>query len=283
MQLGLVSTSFQGSLGCGLVDTPWLIERAAAAGMTTLSITPPVDADTVCDELRRRAEASGVALHLLAGSLDRETLCPILERALRLDARTIRMRLGWRYPYRQPGRQGANLDLARRKLEDILPTVESAGLTLAIENYGDATSKELAKLVRSLKHPNVRVCLDAANNIALLEDPVHTAKVLAPLAAIVHLRDVTFSVGAGIAARPCPLGEGDLDLPKIVETIVRHAPSSKVSFAIETPVASVRTGREVFQIEDAAFESSIDYCASALGICLPESLASRRRIVMRAA
>ena len=31
VQLGLVSTSFQGSLGCGLVDTIWLIERLAAA------------------------------------------------------------------------------------------------------------------------------------------------------------------------------------------------------------------------------------------------------------
>lgn len=277
MQIGLVSSSFRGSLGCGLVETAWLIRRAAASGLTSLAITPPVDAKGGCIRLGNLAESEGVRLEILAGSLERENVAPVVERALRLGAKTIRTRLGWHYPYRQPGQQGAHLERATRRIEKVLPTLESAGLTLTIENYGEATAEELAEFVRILNHPDVGVCLDVVNNIALFEDPEHTAQTLAPFTRTVHLRDATFSTGSAVTAQPCALGEGDLNLSKIVETIVRYAPSDKIPFQIETPVGSIHTGPRVFELENAAFECSVDFCAAVLGFSLPTSAASRRR------
>ncbi len=70
------------------------------------------------------------------------------------------------------------------------------------------------------------------NNLALLEDPVETVEALAPWAYSVHLKDMAIAeYEDGFLLSEVPLGEGFLDLKKLVVTVRKHHP--EVQFGLE--------------------------------------------------
>src|SRR5262249_10663895 len=76
------------------------------------------------------------------------------------------------------------------------------------------------------------VCLDTGNSIALLEDPQAVVEAYAPWAVSTHLKDMAVAeYDEGFLLAEVPLGEGFLDLKKIVATLRRVAP--KVRFNLE--------------------------------------------------
>ena len=69
------------------------------------------------------------------------------------------------------------------------------------------------------------VCLDTGNNIALLDDPMATVEALAPYAVSTHIKDMGVApYPDGFLLSEMPLGEGMLDMRRIVDTIRRARP-----------------------------------------------------------
>src|SRR5206468_9723652 len=100
------------------------------------------------------------------------------------------------------------------------PVLARHKVTLAVENHKDFRADELAGLMQGLSSERVGVCVDTGNNIALLEDPSETARVLAPWAASCHLKDMAVEETAdGFLLSEVPLGEGFLDLRGIVAVL----------------------------------------------------------------
>jgi len=90
---------------------------------------------------------------------------------------------------------------------------------LAIENHIDFLADELIELVERIDSPWLGVCLDTANNLRILEDPLVAARKLAPYARATHVKDVAafrgdpkdFSFWPSV-----PLGDGIIDIPAIL-------------------------------------------------------------------
>jgi 3-oxoisoapionate decarboxylase len=90
---------------------------------------------------------------------------------------------------------------------------------LALENYEQVTSAELAGLVERLANPCVGVCLDTANSLGAMELPRQVVTNLGPYVRNLHIKDftirrVTYTMGFEIAG--CPAGEGKLDIDWII-------------------------------------------------------------------
>jgi sugar phosphate isomerase/epimerase len=121
---------------------------------------------------------------------------------------------------------------AARSLESAEPVCSRHKVTLAVENHKDYRAAELADVLRKLNSEYVGACVDTGNNIALLDDPHETVKILAPWAVTCHLKDMAVEEAAdGFLLSEVPLGAGFLDLKRIVDTLRHSRPA--IRFGLE--------------------------------------------------
>ncbi len=112
------------------------------------------------------------------------------------------------------------------------PIVRKHKVKLAVENHKDWRADELAALIKGLSSDHVGVTLDFGNSIALLEDPMEVVNTLAPFVLSTHVKDMGVrEYEDGFLLSEVPLGEGILDLPKMVEICKKYNPN--VNFSLE--------------------------------------------------
>jgi len=122
-----------------------------------------------------------------------------------------------------------------RRLELAVPILEKHQLALGIENHKDWTADEMVELLA--RHPSeyLGVCLDTANNLALLDDPAEAIRKLAPHAVTTHFKDVAAQEYAdGFLLSEVPLGRGILDLPWVVEFVRTAHPRIRLNLEMIT-------------------------------------------------
>jgi sugar phosphate isomerase/epimerase len=123
-------------------------------------------------------------------------------------------------------------DRSRQSLALAEPVLRKHRVRLAVENHKDWRVPELLDLVKRLSSEYVGICVDTGNSIALLEDPLAVVEAYAPWAVSTHLKDMAVAeYDEGFLLSEVPLGEGFLDLKKIVTTLTKAAP--KVRFNLE--------------------------------------------------
>jgi sugar phosphate isomerase/epimerase len=121
----------------------------------------------------------------------------------------------------------------QRALERAVPIVERHRVRLAVENHKDHRVEERLALLEHLESTCVGACVDVGNNFALLEEPVAVVEALAPWAFSVHIKDQAVQeYDEGFLFADVPLGEGFLDLRKMVDILRRAKP--EVRFNLET-------------------------------------------------
>jgi sugar phosphate isomerase/epimerase len=122
----------------------------------------------------------------------------------------------------------ASIDLALRVLE-------KHRMRLALENHKDWTLDELLALIKDRSSPYFGVCLDTGNNIAMLDDPMAVVDALAPFAFSTHIKDMAVEAYPdGFRLSEVPLGEGMLDMKRIVATVRRAQPQTRFSLEMIT-------------------------------------------------
>jgi sugar phosphate isomerase/epimerase len=120
----------------------------------------------------------------------------------------------------------------RRMLELAEPVVARRRMRLAVENHKDERIDERLETLKAIGSAYVGACIDTGNDIAFLEDPMAVVDAYAPWAFSVHLKDMAVQeYEEGFLLSEVPLGEGVLDLPKVVQTLRRHHP--EVHFLLE--------------------------------------------------
>jgi 3-oxoisoapionate decarboxylase len=100
------------------------------------------------------------------------------------------------------------------------PVLRKYKMKLGIENHKGWRSAEQAAWLKRLGSEWVGVCLDFGNNISLCEDPMETARELAPCTFFAHIKDMAVEeYEDGFLLSEVPLGEGILDLKQIVQLL----------------------------------------------------------------
>jgi sugar phosphate isomerase/epimerase len=112
-----------------------------------------------------------------------------------------------------------------RQIQAAVPIVEKYKMPLGIENHKDWLVDQQVALMKQASSEYLGVCLDTGNNLSVLDDPMETIEKLAPYTFNVHLKDMAVQeYEKGFLLSEVPLGEGFLDMKKIVNTIRRAKP-----------------------------------------------------------
>jgi 3-oxoisoapionate decarboxylase len=119
-----------------------------------------------------------------------------------------------------------------KALSDAEKVARRTGVRLALENHKDQTLEERLALLEQFSSEWIGVTLDVGNNIALLEDPVETARAFAPWTLTVHFKDQGVrEYENGFLLADVPVGEGVIDLPAVIQVI--RAKKPEVRFHLE--------------------------------------------------
>ena len=122
-----------------------------------------------------------------------------------------------------------------RQIAAAVPIVERHRMPLGIENHKDWRVDQQVALLQQYSSEYVGVCLDTGNNLAVLDDPMETVEQLAPYTFNVHFKDMAMEECAdGFLLSEVPLGEGMLDIPRVVDTIRRAKPDVRFSLEMIT-------------------------------------------------
>ena len=119
-----------------------------------------------------------------------------------------------------------------RQLATAVPIVEKHKMPLGVETHKDWTVDEHVALCKQYSSEYLGVTLDTGNSMSLLDDQMEVVEKLAPYTVNVHIKDMAVEEYAeGFLLSEVPLGEGMLDMKRIVNTIRKAKP--KVNFSLE--------------------------------------------------
>jgi 3-oxoisoapionate decarboxylase len=119
------------------------------------------------------------------------------------------------------GRDEPSVAEAVDRLSRYEPAFRSRDIRLAIENHDRFSTGQLLHIVDSLGDW-VGICLDTVNSLGALEPPETVIAALGPRAINVHLKDFTIQRhrhALGFEVVGTPLGQGRLDLPRLLEAL----------------------------------------------------------------
>jgi sugar phosphate isomerase/epimerase len=231
-----------------------LLEYSAKLGLDNVHYSERRNLDSLdagyLTSLKRQARELGVALEVGMGSFDRysssfrpemgsgeQQLTDMLHAAKVIGSPVVRCFLGTQADRVGPTPFQQHLDECARTLRAVAPLARDLGIKVAVENHGgvDLLARELRTLVEEVGPDAVGVCLDTGNPAYGGEDPVVSAEILAPYVVSSHVRDTqVWVVENGAMAQWVPLGQGNVDLPRIVEILAKHAPNPPVDLEIIT-------------------------------------------------
>jgi len=185
-------------------------------------------------QLREKAESLGLYVELGTEGTNADHLQNMVRAAHVLGSSVVRTFIGKPRPS-SPQAMNDLLAAAAAEIGEVIPVCERYGVSLAIENHQDLTTGELLRLVEATASEWVGLCFNMGNALALLEDPVEAAEAAAPAAKSAHLKDYQL-VGTheGFALVGCALGEGVVDLDRVVEILGARSP--EICLNVETVV-----------------------------------------------
>jgi 3-oxoisoapionate decarboxylase len=124
---------------------------------------------------------------------------------------------------------------SQRHIATAIPILEKHKMPLALENHKDWTADEMAAIMKSHSSEYLGVCLDFGNNISLLDDPVNVVEMLAPFTIATHVKDMGVEwSNDGFLLSELVLGQGFLDLPRMLSLVRKARPSSRFSLEMIT-------------------------------------------------
>jgi sugar phosphate isomerase/epimerase len=166
-------------------------------------------------DLRSLADDLGITLELGTRGVQTDHLARYLSLAETLGASVVRSMIN-------TAEHRPTLAEAEALLRTALPAYEAAGVTVALETYEQVRSADLVSLVEAVASPSLGICLDPANSVAALENPVDVIDRCAPYVANIHAKDFAFTRRGGwvgFTLEGVPLGTGLLDYDHLLEAV----------------------------------------------------------------
>jgi sugar phosphate isomerase/epimerase len=166
-------------------------------------------------DLRALADDLGIRLELGTRGVLPDHLATFLDLAETLGVTLVRSMMN-------TAEHRPTLAEAESLLRTALPAYEAAGVTVALETYEQVRSRDLVALVESVASPSLGICLDPANSVAALENPIDVIDRCAPYVANIHVKDFAFTRRGGwvgFTLEGVPLGTGLLDYDHLLDAV----------------------------------------------------------------
>lgn len=174
--------------------------------------------DAALDAFAARASARSIAIETGARGMTAEHLHRYIRISRRLNARLLRFVID---------AKGFEPDVGtvRSVIQDALPALRQAGVTLGIENHDRFPCAVLRRLVDELGDDHVGICLDTANSLGAGEGINEVLGALAPVCVNLHVKDYAIErlpwlMGFTITGRS--LGHGQLPLARVLAAVAAH-------------------------------------------------------------
>jgi sugar phosphate isomerase/epimerase len=208
-----------------------LIERAANLGFELVQIADnlPIHqmSEAGVEEIREASLRLGIAIELGTRGIDPGHLLKYLKLCETLSCSLLRVVV-------DTADSKPSEDEIVSTLDALLPSFESAGITLAIENHDRFKSGTMARIVRRLGSACLGICLDTVNSFGALEGPEAVVERLGPLVVNLHAKDFLIRRAPhqmGFTIMGTPAGRGLLDFPWLLDQL--EAAGSKPNLILE--------------------------------------------------
>ncbi len=110
-------------------------------------------------------------------------------------------------------------------LLELKPLLLDCGCRIDIENKGDITTYELARIAEEAGPEIAGICLDTANVVLVGEDPLEAAKRAAPYTHQTHVKDcILYFSENGLSRQVRPPGEGIIDWEQVLTELGKYSP-----------------------------------------------------------
>ena len=124
---------------------------------------------------------------------------------------------------------------SKARIARATPIADKYKFPIGIENHKDWTVAEMVPLLKSYSSEYIGACIDFGNSISLLDDPMEVIEGLAPFVINTHIKDMAVEEYAdGFLLSEVPLGQGILDLKKIVALLSKTRPGLRYSLDMIT-------------------------------------------------
>lgn len=222
--------------------TPYeYLEFAHALGAGGVqAILPPAFDAAYLRKVRQRVEETGMYLEIttMLPGADTTEFERVLAAARECGAYCIRTvcLTGRRYEnFSTLEEWNAFVAASKAKIERAARIAGRLRMPVGIENHKDWTLEEMAPLMKQYGSEYLGVCIDWGNNVALLDDPVKLVEGLAPYTINSHIKDVAVEeYEDGFLLAEVPLGQGILDLPRMLAAIRKRRPQTRFSLDMLT-------------------------------------------------
>ncbi|TDF99668.1 sugar phosphate isomerase/epimerase family protein [Paenibacillus piri] len=214
-----------------------LMQRAVEAGLEGVEMPLQVVEGEDIQTLVRYAEKHRLYVTVASGGYDPDKLETAMDMAVRLGAKTVRTVVGGAHygGDRRPmaGRWQSFMQEVLAGLAKATATAERKGLQLALENHQDVASEELLWLCEQIGSSHFGITLDTGNPLATAEEPIAFAKRIMPHLKHVHLKDYwIYLTEEGYRLVRCPIGQGAVDFPALLELFAEHHPEMTMSIEV---------------------------------------------------
>jgi sugar phosphate isomerase/epimerase len=230
MQLGIGTWAFPWSIGIpghpqppNPLDAVSLLHRAKTLGLSLVQICDNLPYYDLTPqelvEIRKTADDLGITLGLGTRGVQPEHLLRTLDYARPLRAETLRTVIDTPDPVR-----------VATWMRQIVPHFAAAGVTIVLENTEVLPVQDIARILRDVDTPHLRVCLDTANSLGRLETLEQVVEALGPYTRIIHYKDIglrrvqqappVFRMGFEIVGQPA--GQGRVDFDWLITAITQQ-------------------------------------------------------------
>ncbi|MBI5667444.1 MAG: sugar phosphate isomerase/epimerase [Chloroflexi bacterium] len=195
------------------MDAFGLLRFADDLGLRLVQIADNLPLHTLTDEQRRdvrdEAQKRGIAIEVGTRGIQTDHLRQYLEIARFFNSPILRVVVDTKDHHPSP-------EEVVSLIRVVLPELEAAGITLAIENHDRFKVNQLAGIIQALNSPYVGICLDTVNSFGSLEGPEVVVETLGCHVVNLHVKEFVVkraghAMGFEITGRPT--GQGMMNVP----------------------------------------------------------------------
>lgn len=241
MRLGLSSYTYTWAVGvpghmpARRMTALDLLDRTRTLGVAVVQFADNLPLDALTDAevtaLDEKAQDAAIAIEVGTRGFAPDHLRRYLALAVRLGSPILRVVVD------APGHAPSDDEIVATA-RGLVPDLEAARVTLAIENHDRFRAAHLVEILERIASERVRICLDTTNSFGASEGPETVVAALGPYTVNLHVKDYAiarhgYKMGFTIEGRPA--GQGHLPISWLLDALLRLGGDPNAILELWTP------------------------------------------------